>query len=375
MSGNTFGRLFRVTTFGESHGPALGAVVDGCPPRLALSEADLQGDLDRRRPGQGRLSSARKEADRVRILSGVSEGLTTGTPIALVIENTDQRPAAYSGMAELYRPSHADYTYDAKYGHRAVSGGGRASARETAARVAAGAVARKLLAEGLGVEIVAWVDQVGDIAANVDVDAVTREAVEASGEIQCPDPAAAGAMTALIEAVRKDGDTVGGVIRCVARGVPPGLGDPVFDKLDARLASAMLGLPAAKAFEVGSGFAGTAMRGSAHNDPFVPGEGGRVVTTTNLSGGVQGGISNGMPVWFRVGFKPVATHFKEQTTVDRAGRPATFTARGRHDPCVVPRAVVIVEAMTALVLCDAWLRQRGQVGHVGAVTIVAPDEG
>lgn len=362
MSGNTFGRFFRVTTFGESHGPALGAIVDGCPPRLALSEGDVQPDLDRRAPGKNPLGTARKEADRVRILSGVTDGLTTGTPIALQLDNTDARPKAYDGMAALYRPSHADFTYQAKYGHRARSGGGRASARETAGRVAAGAIARKLLAERCGVEIVAWVDAVADVAAAVDREVVTHEDVARNGAIACPDGEAAGRMTALIEATRKAGDTVGGVIGCVARGVPPGLGDPVFDKLEACLAHAMLGLPAAKGFDLGSGFAGTLMTGSAHNDAFAMGEGGRVVTTTNRSGGVQGGISNGMPVHFRVAFKPVATHFLEQRTVTEDGREVTFRAKGRHDPCVLPRAVVIVEAMCALVLADAWLSHRAQIG-------------
>ncbi|PIE19404.1 MAG: chorismate synthase [Proteobacteria bacterium] len=363
MSGNTFGHLFRVTTFGESHGGGLGAVVDGCPPRLSLSAADIQPDLDRRRPGASRLGTARREADAVRLVSGVAAGLTTGTPIALLFDNNDARPKAYSEMARLYRPSHADFTYQAKYGHRARSGGGRASARETVARVAAGAIARKLLAEQLGVEIVAWVDEVADVGARVDPDAVTRAAVAAHPDVQCPDDDAAPKMIAAIEAARKDGDTLGGVIRCVARGVPAGFGDPVFDKLDARLAYAMLGLPAAKGFDLGSGFAGTRLRGSAHNDPFAPGDGGGVVTTSNRSGGVQGGISNGMPVDLRVAFKPVATHFKPQQTVTEQGEATTFRAKGRHDPCVLPRAVVIVEAMTALVLADAWLRQRGQAGE------------
>jgi len=363
VSGNTFGRVFRVTTFGESHGGGLGAIVDGCPPGLALDARDIQPDLDRRRPGQSRLASARREADAVRVLSGVAEGLTTGTPIALLFDNTDARPKAYSDMATLFRPSHADFTYQAKYGHRARSGGGRASARETVARVAAGAIARKLLAERFGVEIVAWVDAVADLAADVDPERVTRAEVAASGDVQCPDPAVASAMTARIESARTDGDTVGGVVRCVARGVPVGLGDPVFDKLDALLAYAMLGLPAAKGFDLGSGFAGVTLRGSEHNDPFLPGPDGAIVTRTNRSGGVQGGISNGMPIHFRVAFKPVATHFKPQETVDEAGAPVTFQARGRHDPCVLPRAVVIVEAMTALVLVDAWLRHRGQVGE------------
>lgn len=361
MSDNTFGRRFRVTTFGESHGPALGAIVDGCPPGLALTEADLQGDLDRRRPGRNRLMSARDEADRVEILSGVSEGKTTGTPIALLIRNTDQRPKAYDEMATLFRPSHADYTYFAKYGHRARSGGGRASARETAARVAAGAIARKLLAERFGCEIVAWVDRVGDLTATVDVETVTPDAVAAHA-VQCPDDAAAAAMTALIEEVRKAGDTIGGVVAAVARNVPVGLGDPVFDKLEASLGQALLSLPACKGVEIGSGFAGTTMRGSAHNDAFYVDEAGRVRTRTNHSGGVQGGISNGMPIVVRAAFKPVATHFQAQETVDETGAAVTFQARGRHDPCVLPRAVVIVEAMIALVLADAWLAQRGQVG-------------
>ena len=363
MSGNTLGRLFRVTTFGESHGVGLGAVIDGCPPGLQLCAEDLQPDLDRRRPGQHRLGTTRREGDRVEVLSGVFEGRTTGTPIALLLRNEDARTSAYAPMQDLYRPSHADYTYDAKYGHRAWPGGGRASARETAARVAAGAVARKLLGEAHGIEIVGWVQAVADLAAAVDADRVARADVEASGPAQCPDAAVAASMSARIEAARKDGDTVGGVIGCVARGVPPGLGDPVFDKLDAALASAMIGLPAAKGFEVGSGFAGTRLRGSDHNDAFIPGPDGRVATATNRSGGIQGGISNGMPITLQVAFKPVATHFLEQDTVDRAGRPVRFAARGRHDPCVLPRAVVIVEAMTALVLADAWLRQRGQVGN------------
>ena len=363
MSGNTFGRMFRVTTFGESHGPALGAIVDGCPPGLELSEADLQVDLDRRRPGRNRLMSARAEADAVQILSGVTDGRTTGMPIALVIQNTDQRPKAYAEMADVFRPSHADYTYQAKYGHRARSGGGRASARETAARVAAGAIARKLLATMHGVEIIAWVDRVGDIGSEVDAETVTLADVS-SNDVQCADGTAAVAMEALIEQVRKDGDTIGGTIACVARHVPVGWGDPVFDKLEADLAKAMLSLPACKGFESGSGFAGTRLRGTVHNDPFVMVDG-AVRTTTNHSGGIQGGISNGMPVFVRAAFKPVATHFHEQTTVDATGAEATMQAKGRHDPCVLPRAVVIVEAMVALVLADAMLRQRGQVGERG----------
>jgi chorismate synthase len=362
MSGSTMGRMFRITTFGESHGGGLGVVIDGCPPKLSLDAADIQPDLDRRRPGTSKLSSARREADGVEVLSGVFEGQTTGTPIAMLLRNTDAKPGAYAHLKDLYRPSHADYTYDAKYGHRAWAGGGRASARETAARVAAGAVARKLLREQCGVEIVAWVESVADVQAAIDTPHdITREDVARNGDVQCPDPLAAKAMTALIGEVRKDGDTVGGVIRCIASGLPAGWGNPVFEKLDAALASAMVGLPAAKGFEIGSGFGGTALRGSTHNDAFVS-EGGRILTETNRSGGVQGGISNGMPVDLRVAFKPVATHFKAQQTVTTAGEPTTFQASGRHDPCVLPRAVVIVEAMTAVVLADAWLVHRGQTG-------------
>lgn len=361
MSGSSFGRIFRITTWGESHGPGLGAVVEGCPPGLELTEEDLQPDLDRRRPGGNSLGSARKESDRVRILSGVFEGKTTGTPISLAFDNTDARSAAYSPMKDLYRPSHADFTYDAKYGHRAWPGGGRSSARETAARVAAGGIARKLLAERFGVEIVGWVQSVADLSAEVDPEAVTRAMVAAHGDIQCPDGAAATAMTERVAATRRDGDTVGGVVGCVARGVPAGWGDPVFDKLDAVLAAAMLSLPAAKGFEIGSGYRGTLARGSEHNDPFVPGP----ATETNNSGGVQGGISNGMPITMTVAFKPVATHFKPQRTIDRDGDAVAFQARGRHDPCVLPRAVVIVEAMTAIALCDAWLRHRAQTGRDG----------
>jgi len=361
MSGNTFGRMFRVTTFGESHGPGLGAIIDGCPPGLKLDVSDLQADLDRRRPGRNRLMSARNEADAVEILSGVSDGLTTGTPIALLIRNTDQRPKAYDEMATLFRPSHADYTYQAKFGHRARSGGGRASARETAARVAAGGIARKLLSERFGIDIVAWVDRVGDLAATVDPLTVSLADV-AQNDVQCPDLAAAAAMTALIEEVRKAGDTIGGVIAAVARNVPAGFGDPVFDKLEALLGQALLSLPACKGFEIGSGFGGTSMRGSSHNDPFYVADG-KVATRTNHSGGVQGGISNGMPILVRAAFKPVATHFQPQETINEAHESVTFAAKGRHDPCVLPRAVVIVEAMIALVLVDAWLVQRATVGE------------
>lgn len=362
MSGSTFGSVFRVTTFGESHGPALGAIVDGCPPKLALTEDDLQPDLDRRKPGQGKLSSTRSEKDQVRILSGVVDGLTTGTPIALQFASTDARSKNYDHLRNVYRPSHADFTYDKKYGHRDVAGGGRSSARETAARVAAGGIARKLLAEAFGVEIVAWVARAAGIEATVDPAVVTRGDVAAGGEVQCPDLSVAAQMTAAIDAARLDGDTVGGIVSCVARNVPTGWGNPVFDKLDARLALAMMSLPAAKGVEVGSGFGGADMRGSDHNDPFVPGPDSTIITSTNRSGGIQGGISNGMPVFTRVAFKPVATIFSPQQTVTRAGEATTISVKGRHDPCVLPRAVVIVEAMMALTLCDAWLLHRAQTG-------------
>jgi chorismate synthase len=358
--GNSFGRLFRMTTFGESHGPAVGVVVDGCPPRIPLSEADIQVDLDRRRPGQSRITTQRKEADAVRILSGVYRGQTLGTPIAMVVDNTDTRGRDYAEIEDKFRPSHADYTYQAKYGIRAIEGGGRASARETVGRVAAGAIARKLLA-GAGIQVVGWVSRVEDLSSTVDPDTVAVEAVD-SNLVRCPDAAAAEAMLARIEEVRKAGDSVGGVVAAVARGVPPGLGEPVFDKLDADLAKAMLSLPAAKGFEIGSGFAGTGLRGSTHNDHFFTDDRGRVHTRTNHSGGVQGGISNGESIVIRVAFKPTATIMQPQPTIDGTGAAVTLEPRGRHDPCVLPRAVPIVEAMLALVLADHWLRHRGQMG-------------
>ena len=352
--GNAFGHLFRVTTWGESHGGAIGAVVDGCPPLLPLSEADIQPDLDRRRPGQSLLTSQRKEADTVRILSGVFEGRTLGTPIGLHIPNADMRPADYAEMREKYRPSHADYTYDAKYGVRDWRGGGRTSARETAGRVAGGAIARKLLAHRHGVEIVAWVGKVGRLAVDCDVEKVTRADVERT-PIRCPDAVVAEEMIAAIEVARKDGNSLGGVVTCVARGCPPGWGEPVFDRLEADLARAMMSLPASKGFEIGSGFAGTDLTGLEHNDVYFM-EGDRVRTRTNRSGGVQGGISNGETVYFRVAFKPTATVMREQETVSTEGADTTITGRGRHDPCVLPRAVPMVEAMAALVLADHALR-------------------
>jgi chorismate synthase len=352
--GNTFGQLFRVTTWGESHGGAIGAVVDGCPPRLELSEADIQPDLDRRAPGQSTIVTQRKESDTVRILSGVFEGLTLGTPISLVIPNQDMRPDDYREIQEKYRPSHADYTYDAKYGVRDWRGGGRTSARETAARVAAGAIARKLLRERYGVEVLAWVSKVGRVAAESDVETVTLEEVEAT-PIRCPDPAVAARMIAAVEEARKAGNSLGGVVTCAARGCPPGWGEPVFDRLEADLAKAVLSLPASKGFEIGSGFAGTDLTGIEHNDVFYM-EGDRVRTRTNRSGGVQGGISNGETIYFRVAFKPTATVMREQETVNVRHEETTIKGRGRHDPCVLPRAVPMVEAMAALVLVDHALR-------------------
>lgn len=355
--GSSIGTLFRVTTFGESHGGGVGVIIDGCPPRLALCEADLQFDLDRRRPGQSRLVTQRDESDTAEILSGVFGGYTTGTPLAVLVRNKDHNSGAYDHLRDVYRPSHADFTYDAKYGFRNWAGGGRASARETIGRVAAGAVARRLLAEVAGIEVLAWVDQVRDITATVDGLTVTLDQVEAD-PTRCPDPEAARAMTEAIEQARRDGDSLGGTVRCVARRVPAGLGEPVFEKLDAVLAGAMMSLPAAKGVEIGSGFAGTLMSGLAHNDPFVPGPDGGVRTSTNYSGGIQGGISNGEDIAVRVAFKPTGTIASEQTTVTREGEATTLAAKGRHDPCVLPRAVPMVESMALIVLADHWLRQR-----------------
>ncbi len=353
-----FGHVFQIASFGESHGGGVGVVVDGCPPRLAISVDEIQKDLDRRRPGQSRLTTPRKEADEVEILSGVFKGLTLGTPIAMVVRNTDARPEAYRHMKDLYRPSHADYTTDAKYGIRNWQGGGRASARETVGRVAAGAIARKLLRVGAGVEVLAWVRRVHEVEAKIDPDDVTLEAVE-SNAVRCPEPSAAEEMAERIDAARSRGDSLGGVVECVARGVPAGLGEPVFHKLEADLAAALMSLPASKGFEIGSGFGGTRMTGIEHNDPFLPGEDGTPRTASNRSGGIQGGISNGEPVVVRVAFKPTATISQAQQTVDTRGRAAVLEARGRHDPCVLPRAVPMVEAMVCLVLADHWLRQRG----------------
>jgi len=355
--GSSFGEQLRITTFGESHGGGVGVVVDGFPPRLAISTEEIQRDLDRRRPGQSRLTTPRQEEDRVEILSGVFEGHTLGSPIAMLVRNRDARPSAYEKTKDVYRPSHADYTTDAKYGIRNWQGGGRASARETIGRVAAGAIARKLLQTVAGVEVLAWVRRVHEVEAKIDPGTVSLEAVE-SNLVRCPEPSAAEEMIERIDAARKRGDSLGGVVECVARNVPPGLGDPVFDKLEADLARSLLSLPASKGFEIGSGFEGARMTGIEHNDPFVPGADGHPHTASNRSGGVQGGISNGEPILVRVAFKPTATISLPQQTVRTNGQPIELEASGRHDPCVLPRAVPIVEAMVCLVLADHWLRQR-----------------
>ena len=358
--GNTFGHLFRVTTWGESHGDGVGVVIDGCPPRVKLTEIDIQPDLDRRRPGQSRITTQRKETDRVQIVSGTFEGKTLGTPISMLVANTDQRSEAYTEMKDKYRPSHADYTYDAKYGVRAWPGGGRTSARETIGRVAAGAVAKKILKEQFGVTVLSCVQQVQKIVGEINPDKFTLKQVE-SNIIRCPDKKAAEKMIRLVDRTRKAGDSVGGVLMGVARGVPAGWGEPVFDRLEADLAKAMISLPASKGFEIGSGFGGIALKGSEHNDVFRM-RAGKVRTATNRSGGVQGGISNGETIYFRVAFKPTATILQSQDTVNRAGKDVKLKARGRHDPCVLPRAVPMVEAMTALVLVDHAMRHRGQCG-------------
>lgn len=354
-----FGNSFRICTFGESHGPCVGCVIDGCPAGLELSVSDVQPQLDRRRPGQSSLTTARDEADRVEILSGVEGGVTLGTPVTLKVANRDVRAADYAPMQETPRPSHADYTYRARYGVTASSGGGRASARETVARVAAGAVAEKVLRERHGVGIVAWVSAVAEVAApDLTGTPPTREEVDATA-VRCPDAETAAAMTSAINAAAEDADSVGGIITCVCTGAPPGWGEPVFDKVESALAAAMLSIPAVKGFEIGSGFGGTRLRGSSHNDAFVmktaPDGTPRLGTVTNRSGGVQGGITNGEPIVFRVAFKPTATIGRSQETVDYSGNPVVLETKGRHDPCVLPRAVPIVEAMASLVLVDMAL--------------------
>lgn len=355
MAGNTFGQLFRITTFGESHGPAIGVVIDGCPAGLKVDASIIQHELDRRRPGQSKITTARKEPDEVEILSGIFEGKTLGTPIALLIRNTDQRPQDYDQMKDVYRPSHADFTYQEKYGIRDYRGGGRSSARETAARVAAGAIARLLLREA-GIEIKGYVSAVGNLTIKKAYTELNLDDAE-KNIVRCPDLQAAKAMIDLIEKTRKAGDTLGGTVSCVVKNCPVGLGEPVFDKLHADIAKAMMSINATKGFEYGSGFEGTKLKGSEHNDLFVK-RGNKIITRTNHSGGIQGGISNGMDIYFNVAFKPVATIMQEQDSVNQRGEKAAMKGKGRHDPCVLPRAVPIVEAMTALVLADHLLRSR-----------------
>lgn len=361
---STFGTLFRITSFGESHGGGVGVTVDGCPAGLRLSVEEIQTQLDRRKPGQSILTTPRQEDDTVEILSGLFEGLTLGTPIGMLVRNKDARPSSYADFKDVYRPSHADYTYQAKYGIRNWMGGGRASARETIARVAGGAVAQRLLSTLYPeLRVTAWVESVHTVRMpEMDPLAITRNLVDAN-PVRCPDPDTAEAMFAAIDGARRDLDSVGGVVACAAVGVPAGLGEPAFDKLEAELAKAMLSLPAAKGFEVGSGFAGTLLTGSQHNDPYVMRDGG-VGTESNRSGGIQGGISNGEPILMRIAFKPTATIGKAQRTVDESGQERELAARGRHDPCVLPRAVPIVEAMAALVLADALLMQRARSGFL-----------
>ncbi len=355
MAGSIFGTLFRISTFGESHGRGLGVIIDGCPAGVAIDEEFIQAEMARRRPGQSKIVTQRKEGDRIQVLSGVFEGFSTGTPIAMTIFNEDQRSKDYSHIADKFRPSHADFTFQAKYGRRDYRGGGRSSARETAARVAAGAIA-KLFLRSQGISCQAFVSQVGPLQLSTPYQELDLNLTE-SNPVRCPDPTMAAEMEQLIREVRKDGDTIGGVVSGLITGCPAGIGEPVFDKLHADLAKAMISINACKGFEIGSGFAGVSMRGSQHNDPFYQ-EGEKVRTRTNNSGGIQGGISNGMDIYFRVAFKPVATIVPDQESVNEAGETVTVSGKGRHDPCVVPRAVPIVEAMSALVIADHFLRQR-----------------
>jgi len=357
--GSTIGNLFKISTFGESHGGAVGVIIDGCPPQLEISEAEIQFELDRRRPGQSKITTPRRETDTCEILSGVFEGKTLGTSLAIVVRNKDARPQDYSEMAVKYRPSHADATYDAKYGIRNWQGGGRASARETIGRVAAGAIAKKILQQVAAVEVVGYVKRIKELEATVDPLTVTLEDVE-SNIVRCPDAEAAERMIELIDQIRREKNSLGGVVECVARNVPKGLGEPVFDKLEADLAKAVMSLPATKGFEIGSGFAGTLLTGKEHNDEFYSDDSGKIRTVTNRSGGVQGGISNGEPIILRAAFKPTATIGQEQQTVTRTGEATTLAAKGRHDPCVLSRAVPMVEAMVAITLCDHLLRNQGQ---------------
>jgi chorismate synthase len=358
MPGNSFGQLFRITTFGESHGEAVGVVVDGCPPGLKLSEKDIQPELDRRKPGQSKITTPRKEGDTIHIMSGVFQGKTTGTPILLIAYNKDAKSSDYEAMKDIYRPSHADYTYDLKYGLRDWRGSGRASARETLARVAAGAIAKKYLFEKFGTECISFVEQVGDIKTKIALDKVTPQAIEKS-IVRCPDKATADKMIRLIEEVKKEGDSIGGVVKGLIKNPPPGIGEPVFDKLPADLGKAMLSINAVKGFEFGSGFDGVSMRGSEHNDAFTLNKN-KITKSSNNAGGTLGGITTGEDIFFRVAFKPVATISKSQKTVTRSLKHTTLAAEGRHDPCVLPRAVSIVDAMSALVVMDHYLRHKAQ---------------
>ena len=357
--GNSFGHLFRVTTFGESHGGGVGVTIDGCPPKLEISSEEIQVELDRRRPGQSKITTPRKEADSCEILSGVFEGKTLGTPISIVVKNKNIRPQDYDEMSQKYRPSHADATYDAKYGIRNWQGGGRSSARETIGRVAAGAIAKKILRQVANVEIIGYVKRIKDLEATIDPNNVTLEQVE-SNIVRCPDGESAQRMIDLIEKIRDEGNSIGGVVECIARNVPKGLGMPVFDKLEADIAKGVMSLPASKGFEIGSGFPGTLLTGFEHNDEFYTDEHGEIRTVTNRSGGIQGGISNGENIIIRAAFKPTATIRKEQNTVTKEGEETILAGKGRHDPCVLPRAVPMVEAMVAIVLCDHLLRYYGQ---------------
>ena len=360
MAGNSFGQLFRITTFGESHGGAVGVVVDGCPPGIEITEEEVQKELDRRKPGQSKITTPRKEADRIKILSGYFEGKTTGTPLLMIAYNEEFESDDYLELKEAYRPSHADYTYEQKYGFRDWRGSGRASARETLARVASGAIAKKYLKEKLGLEILSYVDQVGDIKADADLNTVKAADIE-SNIIRCPDKRAAEKMIALVEEVKAEGDSIGGIIQGVIRSVPAGLGEPVFDKIPADLAKAMMSINAVKGFEMGLGFRSVGLKGSEHNDPFHI-EKGEIRTKKNDAGGTYGGITSGETIHFRVAFKPVSTIKREQQTVNRKKEEITLSAAGRHDPCVLPRAVPIVDAMSALVIMDQVLRHRAQNG-------------
>ena len=351
MAGNSFGSIFRLTSFGESHGVAIGGVIDGVPSNIEIDISKIQAELDRRKPGQSSIVTQRKEADIVKILSGIFENKTTGAPIGFTIENTNHKPKDYSHLKDSYRPSHADYTYDKKYGHRDYRGGGRSSARETASRVVAGALAKQILAKK-GIQINAFVDQVG--ALKMKADTLFDIKIAEQNNVRCPVPELAAEMETLIKSIRKEGDTIGGAIRCIIKGTPVGLGSPVFDKLHADLGKAMLSINAVKGFEFGSGFAGIEMKGSDHND-IIKQDGS---TKTNYSGGIQGGISNGQEINFRVAFKPVATLMKDQDSIDAKGNKVTVEGKGRHDPCVVPRAVVIVEAMAAMTILDHYLKYK-----------------